>query len=88
MHYSRIETAIQRYIVRRKFDSMQKELFDKYMAYGGVAAGPKMFGGGVEFNNPDQTADEIAEQTAKHYITEAVPVHSAVDFDGVLRAFL
>lgn len=69
---------------------MSKDVFDKYLVFGGIEAGPKMFGGGLELATGDEelTAVEIAERKATHYVPAEVERHSVVDFDGVLRAFL
>ncbi|MCJ1477684.1 hypothetical protein MMC13_006357 [Lambiella insularis] len=89
----RIETAIQRYVARRKFDSVRKDLFDKYMSFGGIDSGPKMFGGGLDSQTLEEsTAADIAKLTATNYVgNEQVDPRSkdyVVDFDGVLKGFL
>ncbi|MCJ1318946.1 hypothetical protein MMC15_004278 [Xylographa vitiligo] len=89
----RIETAIQRYVARRKFDSERKDLFDKYMSYGGVDSGPKMFGGGLDQQTlEDSSAADIATMTATNFVDfdkhDPRSSQYVVDFDGVLKGFL
>ena len=89
----RIEIAIQRFFAKRNLNSERKDVFDKYMAYGGVDSGQKMFLGGLDVKTlSERTAPEIATLTAKHSVGEdkADDGESAfvVDFDGVVKAFL
>lgn len=84
----RIQLCIQRYVARRKFDNLRKDFFDKYLSFGGVDSGPKMYAGGFEADSGDLTADEIAHLKARHFVDFNINDHSVVDFDGVLRAFL
>ncbi|MCJ1401971.1 hypothetical protein MMC11_005188 [Xylographa trunciseda] len=89
----RIETAIQRYVAKRKFDSERKDLFDKYMTYGGVDSGPKMFGGGLDQHTlEDSSAADIATMTATNFVDfdkhDPRSSQYVVDFDGVLKGFL
>lgn len=88
----RIETAIQRYSAKRKLDSARKNVFDKWMTYGGVDAGPKMFSGGLDAKIlSDKTAAEIRTLTATHYVGEDKDGDDSeyvVDFEGVAKAFL
>jgi Argonaute siRNA chaperone (ARC) complex subunit Arb1 len=85
----RIQTAVQRFCARRKFDSGLKEVFDRYLVFGGIDAGPNMFGGGDDPDAGDLTAQEIAALKNTKFLNEAV-VHGdmVVDFDGVLKAYL
>ncbi|KAI9724002.1 MAG: hypothetical protein M1812_000720 [Candelaria pacifica] len=91
----RIETCIQRYKARRKFDSERKDIFDKWMSYGGIITGPKAFGGGLDANTLDsKDAEEIATLTATDYVGgdkyRVGQEGSAfvVDFEAVVKAFL
>ncbi|KAI4146462.1 MAG: hypothetical protein LQ341_002073 [Variospora aurantia] len=65
----RIEYAIQRFCVRRNMDSAKKDVFDKYLALGGISAGPKQFAGGLDAANiSDMTAAEITLMKATHFV--------------------
>ena len=67
--YRRIEIAIQRFFAKRNLNSERKDVFDKYLAFGGVDSGPKMFSGGLDAKTlSDLTAPEIATMTAKHSV--------------------
>ena len=89
----RIEIAIQRFFAKRNLNSERKDVFDKYMTYGGVDAGPKMFSGGLDAKTlSDSTAPEIATLTAKHSVGadkgEGDESDFVVDFEGVAKGFL
>ena len=87
----RIETAIQRYKARRNLDSERKDLFDKYMVYGGVDTGPKMFSGGLDsLTLEGSTAAEIIAITATNFVSANKEESDdyVVDFDGCAKGFL
>lgn len=89
----RIQTAIQRYFRKRNLNSERKDVFDKYMAYGGIDAGPKMFSGGLDAKaNRDSTAAEIAAMSATHFVPigrgEQDDANFVVDFEGCAQGFL
>ena len=72
-------------------NSDRKDVFDKYLTYGGVDAGQKMFSGGLDANTlSNSTAAEIATLTAKHSVGEDKSDDSiyVVDFEGVAKGFL
>ena len=86
----RIETAIQRYCARRRLESDRKDVFDKYLAYGGINCGQKMFSGGLDQATlSDHTAQEIASMTATHFVPldREDPELYAVDFERCAKAF-
>ena len=87
----RIETAIQRYKAKRNFDSERKDLFDKYMVFGGVDAGPKMFTGGLDsLTLEGSSSAEITALTATNFVGDHMeePDGFVVDFDGCAKGFL
>ncbi len=89
----RIEIAIQRYAAKRNFDSVRKDLFDKYLAYGGIESGPKMFQGGLSANEmANMNAAEIALMKAHHFVAADKnndrESHFVVDFEACAAAFL
>ncbi|MCJ1311801.1 hypothetical protein MMC25_005474 [Agyrium rufum] len=89
----RIETAIERYREKRRMVPEVKDLFDRYLKYGGIDAGPKPFGGGLD---SDQLNYGTAREIAAFGKTTFIPAGNVdgddpcyvVDFDGCLRAFL
>ena len=91
-NFRRIETAIQRFIAKRRFTSVFKHLFDKYLMHGGIEAGPKMFGGLDPDALKTKNAAEIAEMAATHYVdsnkVDAIDSIHVVDFEGCLKSFL
>lgn len=89
----RIEIAIQRYAAKRNLDSVRKDLFDKYLAYGGIEAGPKMFSGGLDAADmSNMNAAEIALAKAHHSVAADKnndgDAHFVVDFEACAAAFL
>lgn len=91
----RIETAIQRYKAKRNFDSEKKDVFDKYMSFGGIDTGPKMFTGGLDANMLDEhDAKEIRDITATNFVgSDKANIGKdssiwTVDFEGVVKGFL
>ncbi|KAL6719295.1 hypothetical protein ACLMJK_003534 [Lecanora helva] len=88
----RIETAIQRYVAKRRMDNETKKLFDKYLIHGGIEGGPKMFGGLDPQAVKTMTAVEIAELAATHYVdsdkVDTFEANHVVDFEGCLKSFL
>ena len=73
-------------------DSIRKDVFDKYLLFGGISAGPKQFSGGLDAKDmSDMTAADIALMKAVHFVDadkwgpEGAYV---VDFEGCVKAFL
>lgn len=88
-----MQTAIQRYFAKRNFHSERKDVFDKYMAYGGVDSGSKMFTGGLDKATiSDRTTEEIREMTATHFVSPGQGDDDdpkfVVDFEGCVKGFL
>ncbi|KAL9610805.1 MAG: hypothetical protein Q9167_004505 [Letrouitia subvulpina] len=89
----RIECAIQRYAAKRNMDSARKNVFDKYLAYGGIECGPKQFSGGLNAaDNSDMTATDIALMKAIHFVAIDKDgndgANYVVDFEACAKAFL
>ena len=68
-------------------------MFDKYMAYGGVDSGSKMFTGGLDrADKEDRTAAEIRDLTATHFVSpgqgDEGDLRFVVDFEGCAKGFL
>ncbi|PGH04618.1 hypothetical protein GX51_03451 [Blastomyces parvus] len=83
----RLETAIQRFQAKRSMDSDRRNVFMKYMSYGGVDVGPKMFGGNDQHDLRDKNAEDILIATAQASVPEN-RVGWAVDFEAVAKGFL
>lgn len=90
----RIETALQRYQARRRFDSRRRNIFDKWLTFGGIENGPKQFSGGTDQADLEGLSkDEIASLTAKTWLSDDKFIEGdnapwAVDFEGVAKGFL
>lgn len=89
----RIETAIQRYVAKRNMDSERKNIFDKYLRYGGIDSGPKMFSGGLDPQTlAESNAEDIRTLTATNFVPfDAMDPRSdkyEVDFVACLQSFL
>ena len=86
----RIESCIQRYRARRKFDNDRKDVFDKYLSLGGIDTGPKAFSGGMDqARMSSMDAEQIHAATAIDSIgADKGGGAWAVDFEGVVKCFL
>ncbi|KAI9728239.1 MAG: hypothetical protein M1828_004700 [Chrysothrix sp. TS-e1954] len=87
----RIETALQRYQAKRKFSNRPRNVFDKWLRYGGVDAGQKMFSGGLDpAFVEDSSKAEIAAMTATTYLGDDKQLDGqwTVAFDEVASSFL
>lgn len=94
--HRRIETAVQKYKAKRKFNDVRHQLLEAYLFLGGINTGAKMFGGVDQKFINDNEADDIARYKATDYVPEKlhnigapgdVPEYT-VDFDYVVRGFL
>ncbi|KAK2766888.1 hypothetical protein FQN54_006202 [Arachnomyces sp. PD_36] len=83
----RLETAIQRYQAKRRMDEERRSVFTKYMAFGGVTVGPKMFGGVDQKDMEAMDAAEILTARAQATITSDRS-EWIVDFEQVAKGFL
>ncbi|PVI03560.1 hypothetical protein DM02DRAFT_247412 [Periconia macrospinosa] len=86
----RIELAIQRFKQKRRMHEMYALVFSKWMRFGGVDSGPRMFGAVTKQQMAEMNAEEIARATANHNVPwdRADEKHWVVDFNGVAKAFL
>lgn len=74
-------------------DNARKNVFDKYLAYGGIECGPKQFSGGLNAaDNTDMTATDIALMKATHFVAIDKDgndgANYTVDFEACVKAFL
>ncbi|KAK2882657.1 hypothetical protein FQN49_000131 [Arthroderma sp. PD_2] len=83
----RLETAIQRYQAKRRMDSDRRHIFTKYMAFGGVDVGPKMFEGNDQRGLEAMDAEDILTATATSNIPQDRENWN-VDFETVAKGFL
>lgn len=97
----RIEQCIQHYRKRRNMDSTKANIFDKYLALGGVESGVKAFGGGaldketLEEHNAAEIGDLQATDLVgkglghnRKFYHPANAEHWTVDFESVVKGFL
>lgn len=68
-------------------DSERRNIFTKYMSFGGVSVGPKMFGGVDQRDMESMDAAEIITARAQASITEDRS-DWIVDFEAVAKGFL
>ncbi|KAL8867447.1 MAG: hypothetical protein Q9174_005661, partial [Haloplaca sp. 1 TL-2023] len=91
MYDSRIEIAIQRFFSRRNMDPIKKDVFDKYMAFGGISSGPKQFSGGLsKADMSDMNATDIALMKAIHFVDldrYSTEENYVVDFEACVKSF-
>jgi hypothetical protein len=89
--HDRIEVAIQRYRLRRKFHAEYLNPFEKWLKFGGVEAGERRFTGGFDADElADMSAVEKARTLATHFTGEdkADETKWVLDFEGVAKGFL
>ncbi|OBT65870.1 hypothetical protein VE03_05424 [Pseudogymnoascus sp. 23342-1-I1] len=96
----RIETCIQRYRARRKLDEERANIFNKYLALGGIDTTIKAFTGGVDnetledFDGPtiaDINATDVmfgGDEAGSKFYDPCAPQNWVVDFEGITKAFL
>ncbi|WEW60917.1 hypothetical protein PRK78_006405 [Emydomyces testavorans] len=82
----RLETAIQRYEAKRRMNSERRDVFLKYLSYGGVKVGPKMFEGNDLKDLQRLDSEEIVTATAQTSIPED-RTDWDVDFETVAKGF-
>ncbi|KAF2690422.1 hypothetical protein K458DRAFT_474610 [Lentithecium fluviatile CBS 122367] len=85
----RIEIAIQRFEQKRRMHQHYAGVFNKWMRFGGVEDGPRMFGGLSRQDMAGMDAEEIARATAVHNVPwdRSDEKQWVVDFVGVGEAF-
>ncbi|KAI1918794.1 hypothetical protein LOZ65_004708 [Ophidiomyces ophidiicola] len=83
----RLETAIQRYETKRRMNSERRDIFVKYLSFGGVKVGPKMFEGNDQKDLQRLDSEQIITATAETNIPED-RANWEVDFEMVVKGFL
>lgn len=86
----RIEIAIQRFKKKRRMHEKYAQIFNKWMHFGGVECGPRMFSGLSNKDMGGMDAEEIARATASHNVPwdREDTKKWEVDFVGVGEGFL
>lgn len=84
---SRIEDALLRYQKNRRLESDRRDVFLKYLAYGGVNVGQRMFGG-LDGRDLQQMDSEQILQARSMTSVGKDRSNLTVDFDAVVRGFL
>ena len=90
----RIMTAIQRFEARRKMTSEQRDIFYKYLAYGGIDVGPNMFQGLSASERKQMEREDLITALAQTSISDdkwnigSEDSIWVVDFKGVMQGFL
>lgn len=85
--FSRIEDAILHYQKNRRLETDRREIFLKYLAYGGVDVGPKMFGG-IDRRELQQMDSEQIMVTRGQTSISQERSHLEVDFNAVVKGYL
>ncbi|OOF97110.1 hypothetical protein ASPCADRAFT_143276 [Aspergillus carbonarius ITEM 5010] len=83
----RLEDALLRYQKNRRIESDRREVFLKYLAYGGVDVSQKMFGGVDNHDLQALDSEQILQARALANIRRDKS-NLTVDFDAVVRGFL
>lgn len=86
----RIEIAIQRFKEKRRMHEKYSNIFNNWMAFGGVKTGIPMFQGLSPQDTADMSKEEIVRAKATHQVPwdRADNKHWEVDFVGVAEGFL
>ncbi|OJJ70612.1 hypothetical protein ASPBRDRAFT_180704 [Aspergillus brasiliensis CBS 101740] len=83
----RIEDALLRYQKNRRIESDRRDVFMKYLSYGGVNVGQKMFGGLADRDLQELDSEQILQARTMTSVGKDRS-NLAVDFDAVVRGFL
>lgn len=85
----RIQTALYRFVSKRKFEPLMGQMFDKFMRFGGInISTPNWTGDKADIKDFD--ALDQARQLGQHLVPEDAndPTKYGVDFLGVLQCYL
>ncbi|KKA21456.1 hypothetical protein T310_4491 [Rasamsonia emersonii CBS 393.64] len=83
----RIQEALTRYQAKRRIETERMQVFSRYLIYGGVEVGPKMFGGLSAAELKQMDSENIATARSQTNIRYD-RLDMKVDFDAVVRGFL
>ena len=82
-----MEDAILRFQKNRRIESDRREIFTKYLAYGGVDVGPKMFGGVDDHDLKEMDNEEILLTRGQSSIAQE-RADLEIDFNAVVKGYL
>ncbi|KKY26275.1 hypothetical protein UCRPC4_g01550 [Phaeomoniella chlamydospora] len=94
LYERRIMTAIQHYEARRKMSNEQRDIFLKYLAFGGIEIGPSMFQGLDPADRKGYDKEDLVAVLAQTSISDdKFNIGNedsiwAIDFEGVMKSFL
>ncbi|PWY84887.1 hypothetical protein BO70DRAFT_334877 [Aspergillus heteromorphus CBS 117.55] len=83
----RMEDALLRYQKKRRIESDRREVFLKYLAYGGVDVSQNMFGGMDARDLKALDSEQILQARTQARMRKDLS-HLTIDFDAVARGFL
>ncbi|KAJ5629559.1 hypothetical protein N7528_003216 [Penicillium herquei] len=83
----RVEEALMRFDRKRRIESSRRNIFHKYLQYGGITIGPN-FGTGVPAKELKTMTKVEAMQARSQTMIEKEREHLHVSFDEVVRGFL
>ncbi|KAJ9216138.1 hypothetical protein DTO166G4_2382 [Paecilomyces variotii] len=83
----RLEEAILRFQAKRRIENDRSHMFSKYLAYGGVDVGQKMFAGVDQRELEDMDTEQILAARAQAWINSDRS-KMLIDFDAVVRGYL
>ncbi|KAL4943246.1 hypothetical protein BDV06DRAFT_234870 [Aspergillus oleicola] len=87
LYHARLENAILRFSKDRRIENDRLEVFHKYLAYGGIDVGPKMFAGIDDRGLREMDNEQILLARGKAAISEDIS-HLTIDFDAVVKGYL
>lgn len=82
-----MEDAILRYQKNRRLESERWEVFLKFLSYGGVDIGPKMFAGVDERTLKEMDSEQIMIARGQASIAKERE-HLGIDFNAVVKGYL
>ncbi|PYH83835.1 hypothetical protein BO82DRAFT_372973 [Aspergillus uvarum CBS 121591] len=85
--FHRIEDALQRYQKNRRLENFRRDIFLKYLAYGGVDISPRMFAGADQKDLKDLDSEQILQARTQTSIPRDT-ANLTIDFDEVVRGYL
>jgi hypothetical protein len=82
-----MECAILRFQKKRRIENDRREVFLKYLQYGGVDISPKMFTGTDQRDLKEMDSEEILMARAQTSIAQE-QLNLQIDFNAVVKGYL
>ncbi|KAL4919790.1 Argonaute complex, subunit Arb1 [Aspergillus aurantiobrunneus] len=83
----RLEDALLRFNKNRRIESDRLEVFQKYLAYGGIDVSPKMFAGTNDRDLKELDNDQVLLARGQTAVSQDYS-HLTIDFNAVVKGYL